>query len=321
MKLKIVFSLLSFVFLVACTDIGDRDNINDYNGINYAHGDDWYYLNRDYKCTEDGRLINGKANVQNFYVCDNGLFRSVTEDEIRANLGCTIYTRDEIRILNGKYTFYHKCTENGWTPTTDSYYGSIIDSRDGRKYKVVGIESQLWMAENLNYVDVEKYPSMLNRNWCYDDNPENCTKYGRLYTWSAAIDSVYWKKQGKNCGFNALDCDLPEQVQGICPDGWHLPSAKEWNVLLSAAGKVLRDDSSWNCGILNVDSPFSFFAIPAGYRHPGRYESQYALAYFWSSSMNNEFYSYGVKLNCDDNRINEETNKKFGLSIRCIKDE
>lgn len=45
---------------------------------------------------------------------------------------------------------------------------------------------------------------------CYGNDPVNCQKYGRLYTWDAALKA--------------------------CPDGWHLPSDEEWGILESYIG-------------------------------------------------------------------------------------
>lgn len=74
-------------------------------------------------------------------------------------------------------------------------YGEIVDSRDGQVYKTVAIDTQTWMAENLNYAykgvkfNYEGYISD-STSWCYDNKVTNCDKYGRLYTWSAVMDSA-----------------------------------------------------------------------------------------------------------------------------------
>ena len=60
--------------------------------------------------------------------------------------------------------------------------GSFVDSRDGQVYKMVTIGNQVWMAQNLNFESPDSY--------CYEDKKDNCTKYGRLYKWSAAMDSA-----------------------------------------------------------------------------------------------------------------------------------
>ncbi|MBR2095473.1 MAG: hypothetical protein IJ908_07680, partial [Fibrobacter sp.] len=123
-------------------------------------------------------------------------------------------------------------------------YDSMVDPRDKQVYKVVKIDvpdtnySQVWMAENLNYADSVKTPSLKGRNWCYNNDEKNCKVSGRYYTWAAAIDSVALANDSKeplDCGYGKT-CGLNHSVQGICPDGWHLPTLREWSLLCEAIG-------------------------------------------------------------------------------------
>ena len=168
------------------------------------------------------------------------------------------------------------------------------------------------MTENLNYAytgvpfDNGFYTSD-STSWCYDNDPTNCAKYGRLYTWAAAMDSVgEWSTNGKGCGFidfyKTYSTTYP--VRGVCPEGWHLPTQTEWNTLFTAvggqstAGQKLKAASGWNAfsSITNEDT-FGFSALPAGYRDDcGDYYDVGYGAYFWSSTEGNSSRAYLVNL-------------------------
>ncbi len=172
--------------------------------------------------------------------------------------------------------------------TYDVVTGTLTDSRDGQTYRTVKISGQVWMAQNLNYAYTgvpfdNGYYTSDSTSWCYDNDPANCAKYGRLYTWAAAMDSVgTWSTNGKGCGYGKT-CSVASAgsatlVRGICPKGWHLPSHDEWKALIVAvdgsiteytssntAGTKLKSVTGWNAcsGITNEDA-FGFSALPAG---------------------------------------------------------
>jgi len=216
----------------------------------------------------------------------------------------------------------------------DSSNNTLTDPRDGQTYKTVTIGDQTWMAENLNYA----YTGVPYNNfgytsdstsWCYNDDPANCTKYGRLYTWSAAMDSVgTWTTNGKGCGHGSTSSPTGT-IRGICPEGWHLPDTTEWNTLFSAVGgeytvgRVLKSQTVWTAydGITNEDS-FGFSALPSGYRnYDGYYYDEGNYAYFWSSTEYGSNLAYLMSLYyLDDYAHLSNRNKDFGRSVRCLKD-
>ena len=109
-------------------------------------------------------------------------------------------------------------------------YGEMTDERDGQKYKTLYIEKidRTWMAQNLNYAYLQPTATLDSSSWCYFDIPEQCEYGGRLYIWSAAMDSAaLFSEDGKGCG-NGVACTFVERVRGVCPKGWHLPSRDEW---------------------------------------------------------------------------------------------
>ena len=220
-------------------------------------------------------------------------------------------------------------------------YGTLTDERDGQTYKTVTIGTQIWMAENLNYAYTgvpykytykdSSYTSD-STSWCYDNVPANCAKYGRLYTWAAAMDSVgTWSANGKGCGYGQT-CSPTYPVRGACPKEWHLPSQREWNTLFTAVGgkstasKMLKSTSGWNDykggGNGNGTDAYAFSALPAGdRRYNGSSDGEGYYAYFWSSTESNSYYTYYMYLNYFDDGANLRDNpKNYGLSVRCLKD-
>ena len=218
------------------------------------------------------------------------------------------------------------------TETEDNCeYGELIDDRDGQIYKTVKIGDQWWMAENLNYGDSIKTPSLKGKSWCYGDVAANCDVAGRLYTWAAAIDSVKLATDAENpldCGY-VKTCGLSGKVQGICPSGWHLPSKSEWNTLFtkvggsSTAGTKLKSQSGWysryNNG--NGDDAFGFSALPAGYYSLGYFDNDGDNAYFWSSTEIDSIFAYFMYLDYyDDDAHLYSYDKDDGFSVRCLRD-
>ena len=198
--------------------------------------------------------------------------------------------------------------------------GSITDSRDGQSYKTVSIGTQTWMAQNLNYETANSY--------CYSNTPSNCTKYGRLYRWAAAMDSAgTWSANGKGCG-DAKTCTPTYPVRGVCPTGWHLPTKAEFETLFTAvggsstAGKMLKSTSGWNRSGNGSDA-YSFSALPAGHRNDdGSYYNEHYSAYFWSSRESGSNYAYYVFLQYNYEFAYLDVNDKYyGSSVRCVKDE
>lgn len=208
-------------------------------------------------------------------------------------------------------------------------YGTMTDERDGKVYKTIKIGDQTWMAENLNYADSAKTPSLLKRSWCYDGVAKNCDVAGRLYTWSAAIDSVKLANDADNpldCG-SGKTCTLPAKVQGICPTGWHLPTSTEWETLFTtvgipaAAGQDLKSQTGWNNNGNGTDV-FGFSALPTGgaVNYLYFYDVGYD-AYFWSATEGRSDGAYRMNVHCDYNLVSlQDCFKSNGIAVRCLKD-
>lgn len=209
-----------------------------------------------------------------------------------------------------------------------SEYGCIQDSRDNQYYKTVKIGSQVWMAENLNY----DYNKGTAKSYCYSNSSANCDKYGRLYVWSAAMDSAaFFSDASEGCGFGkacaAASTSSTTVVRGVCPEGWHLPSNSDWSTLwgaiggTSTAGTKLKSTSGWN-GSGNGEDAYGFSVLPAGSTIAG-FSNAGNRGFFWSSTEynSNSAYFKGFYSNYPDVREgNGDASKLAAYSVRCLRD-
>ena len=215
-------------------------------------------------------------------------------------------------------------------------YGEIIDDRDGQVYKTVEIGSQTWMAENLNY----DYNYGRANSYCYADS---CSKYGRLYTWSATVDSAaVFSTAGKGCGCHASRSPSGI-VRGVCPVGWHVPSVSEFRTLISyvggdsVAGANLKSTSGWKSNskyVGNGSDSKGFSALPAGFRDDAitylvyRFYNVGEFASFWTTSKGS-CVADRLRLGWADDSSNltnflsddvDRGDMDAAMSVRCLKD-
>ncbi len=213
--------------------------------------------------------------------------------------------------------------------------GEGVTDIDGNFYPTVIIGDQEWMAENLR-VTRDAEGNKISR-FLYKGKEKNAALYGGLYSWGTAMN----KESSSTSG----------HVQGICPDGWHLPSDQEWSQL---TGYLIDNHASineTNVGDLlkscrQVSSPLGgscktsehprwdanenhhgiikegFGALPGGYRHPlGLFAHQGILGYWWTSTNKTELGAMGRYISFKDGRVYPyHSNKNETFSIRCVKD-
>lgn len=160
----------------------------------------------------------------------------------------------------------------------------FTDKRDGHKYLTVELAGDVWMAENLDY--------KTKNSKCYDDNPQNCEKFGALYPWNDAINA--------------------------CPEGWHLPDDAEWSRLINQFGGIQEAGAR-----LRKGGNSGFNVLWAGYHDKkGFYGKKDISAYFWSATEQNKDYaSFKGVYSTVDNIGTYTYTKADGLSVRCVKDK
>ncbi|MFA6484052.1 MAG: FISUMP domain-containing protein [Bacteroidales bacterium] len=207
--------------------------------------------------------------------------------------------------------------------------GTFNDSRDKHEYKWVQISTQTWMAENLAYlplVSVGQFTTeweTIPKYFVYDYQgtsvsaamaSSNYRIYGVLYNWAAA--------------------------KVACPNGWHLPTNEEWNIMeiflgmdpiyadslsLRSSGDVakkLKTKTGWakNGG---GDNSSGFSALPAGGRwyNGGDFLSLGSVAEFWSASEYGDWYAMARYLHYQyDGMFWAGDFRSNGNSVRCLKD-
>ena len=240
-------------------------------------------------------------------------------------------------------------------------YDSMVDPRDKQVYKVVKIDvpdanySQVWMAENLNYADSVKTPSLKGSNWCYNNDENNCKVSGRYYPWAAAIDSVALASDDKaplDCGYGKK-CGLDRAVQGICPDGWHLPSVDDWQTLMDyvereytgeynddeiTVAKALASKNNWyfcdtvigapgyHCGTNNTSEfnlrPVGGFYTPANSDENPNFYGYYGRSVAWTSTVTDFSFerAFFVQLYYAADTVRVGVASQFNaFSVRCVK--
>ena len=199
--------------------------------------------------------------------------------------------------------------------------GTICDARDGQVYKVTIVGDMTWLAENLNYYDC----NMVKTSWCYDNKEENCEKYGRLYSWTAAM--------GLDKSFQKKHANLTGPTQGACPEGFHIPSEDEWLALDSiaeatgsGASPALRSKTGWENSNYPATDALGFGALPAGRKWSSIFKELGEEAFFWKADEDHSeisgdggnalLYSLGSMF---DFSGFGSLMKDEGLSVRCVK--
>lgn len=195
-------------------------------------------------------------------------------------------------------------------------YDTISDARDGRTYRTIVVGSARWMAENLNF--------RVDSSWCPASNADSCKKYGRLYAWSAAMDT--------SARFDSATLAPVAKRRGICPEGWHVPNNTEWSSLFAAASQIRPASILRAVGPVWSDSAgldsIGMRILPAGKRI--RYaQAPYAslternlATQFWSATEStlSAFKASSWRLTSAQAPTRTEYDKLEAHSVRCVSD-
>jgi uncharacterized protein (TIGR02145 family) len=203
-------------------------------------------------------------------------------------------------------------------------YGSVKDI-EGNTYKTIQIGSQIWMAENLrvakfrnstavqNIADSLEWVNVYDNNtqiptWAYYQNdPSYNEVYGKLYNWFATINP-----------------------NGICPQGWHVPTDREWTTLINflggeavAAGKMKSAGTQyWKIPNVEATNSSGFSALAGGLRfYYSSFNFLFDFGAWWSATADNDTRSWARYLSYENGSVFRTSSiKENGFSIRCLKD-
>ena len=200
------------------------------------------------------------------------------------------------------------------------------------------IGQQGWATINLNVTtyrdgtpipqvtDPSQWQNLTTGAWCYYNNdPVNGAIYGKLYNWYAVA------------GIHDTDPSTPNKI--LAPEGWHVPSDAEWSTLINfldpnadggaitpniAGGKMKETGTThWTSPNISATNSNGFRALPAGRRQNSgsTFISLGFQGIWWSSTENNITVPWIRLLENNSATVNRmSANKKYGFSVRCLRD-
>ena len=175
---------------------------------------------------------------------------------------------------------------------------------DGNTYSGVAIGSQCWMGSNLN--TTRDADGVAISRWCCD-----CDRYGGMYDWSAVMNG-----------------SSTDGAQGICPDGWHVPSDADWFLLESYIDPSMTNPNyiGWNGTTIGdqlyLGGPLGFDWITGGFSYGGDGCSyDFDRIGYWTSSNSSSTHAVSRFFNTAfSGNMRDLKEKRFGFHIRCLKD-
>lgn len=314
---------------------------------------------RGYGKTDHGQIVSAELKVAGSVIPDVTTVPfyygySLPEDQAAGELKVELTVQGETGVTASTSSTVILAIDLGPQPPK---VGTMTDSRDGIVYKTVQLGNQLWMAENLRYLpqqdyDVSstdpKYYVMLDYDATTELGQGFLDAYGAYYNVPAALQ-----------GHALQSMESTQKIQGVCPEGWHIPSITEWRNLAqyvvdakmaasingvvdeTAVGKALASTTMWELPFDTEDAPRAtwigeameennatqFNGIPTGFRACAGEEAWMDLTYsagWWSSTAGVAMSDFAmpVRMWATDGVLgtSSEFNPGVGLPVRCLRD-
>jgi uncharacterized protein (TIGR02145 family) len=220
------------------------------------------------------------------------------------NKKLTLYYPDSTRVVN----------ISGLDSMTIFICGASKVSYGGKDYNTILIGNQCWLKENLDIGMKINHGTLPQNNatiekYCHSDLQANCDAYGGLYEWNEAMQYI-----------------TTPGTQGICPDGWHLPTLAEFEALAAAVNGDGNSLKAIGQGVGGGEGTnlSGFSALLAGGHSPTlSYGDLGIIGYFWASNEYelNPVWAWYMHMYFNQSSILYSIDVKVdAMSVRCIKD-
>ena len=224
-----------------------------------------------------------------------------------------------LMVFSAQQIFSQKITLHRNTGENQTFQLSSVDSisflpfvcgdeirYEGKTYPTVLIGAQCWMKKNLDVGTMIQGPSIapagkqtnnqIIEKYCYNNDSANCATYGGLYEWNEAMQYV-----------------TTTGARGICPEGWHIPTYTEFDILRSGNSAISLKEIGTDGGTNTT----GFSALYAGYVYT-LFENLNGGTWWWSSTQSSSTHASYLTITASDFRFFNNW-KWYGISVRCLK--
>ncbi|MFC1734015.1 fibrobacter succinogenes major paralogous domain-containing protein [candidate division KSB1 bacterium] len=201
---------------------------------------------------------------------------------------------------------------------------SFIDPRDGNVYNAVQIGTKVWMSENLRYL-----PTVHNNTQFETQGHTNLQPGYGVYGYDGN-DVASAKALAKYKTYGVLYNWFAVSTANICPNGWHVATDNEWKSLTNylggesiAGGKLKATGTThWKSPNTGATNETGFTALPGGRRHGnGLFFDSGSMGRWWTADEEDIDNAWFRSMKYDDSEAFRGWNyKKYGYSVRCVKD-
>jgi uncharacterized protein (TIGR02145 family) len=293
--------------LIDCEAMVDKFAEEDeYNACHYTHaGTSW-----------DAVLVNPNQTLDSVQYFINGILVS---SGLNATLDGAVFPIGISEVI--VVAFLEDMTDTcEFKVTVERVCPPDVDDNEGNNYTVTKLAGLCWTSN----LKATKYSDGTPIEWAkpyastlYPDTDANAATFGLLYTWYSAVGVP----EGSSV---TPSVDMYGNIQGICPEGWHIPLQAEWALLSVFAAEDLKSDSLWLEPNNNTNLT-GFNSLPAGMYDGSvdRFKDLFGFTAYWSGDLYSDdlhIYYFYVTYYCDI-ILESIMDKANGLSVRCVLDE